>query len=84
MLLEILNHDMQRSWNDMLKDADRERKMEDKDGGYGFMQNEWDWKMKMKARSMLTHTLKGGESMEKMWMKEYVKEHGEWIEEVAV
>ena len=39
MLLESLNHDMQRISNDILKDIDRERKMEDKNGGYGFMQN---------------------------------------------
>ena len=64
----------------MLKDANRERKMEDKNGRYGFMQSKWDWKIEMKARSTSTHTLKGGERMEKMWMKE----SGEWIEEVAV
>ena len=40
--------------------------------------------MEMKVRSTSTHTLKGGEIMEEMRMKEYVKEHGEWIEEVAV
>ena len=68
----------------MLKDANRERKMEDKHGGYGFMKNEWNWKMEMKARSTSTHTLKGVESMDKMWMKEYVKEYGEWVEEVVV
>ena len=68
----------------MLKDANRERKMEDKNGGYSFMQSEWDCRMEMKARSMSTHTLKGGEKMDKMWMKKYVKVHGEWIEEVAV
>ena len=84
MLLENLNHDMQKSWNDMLKDVDRESNMEDKDGGYDFMQSEWDWKMEMKARSTSTHTLKGSERMEEMWMKEYVKGYGEWIEEVAV
>ena len=50
----------------MLKDVDRERKMEDKNRGYGFIQNEQDWKMEMKARSMSKHTLKGGERMEKM------------------
>ena len=77
MLLESLNHDMQRSWNDMLKDVDRERKMEDKNGGYGFMQSEWDWKMEMKERSTSTHILKGGERMNKMWMKENMKEYGE-------
>ena len=75
---------MQSTWNDMLKDADRERKMEDKYGGYGFMQSKWDWKMEMKARSTSTHALKGGERMAKIWMKEYVKEYGEWIEEVAI
>ena len=80
MFLESLNHDMQRSWNEILKDVDRERKMEDKDGGYGFMQSKWDWKMEMKARSTSTHTLKGGKRIYKTWMKEY----GEWIEEVAV
>ncbi len=37
MLLEILNHDIQRNSNDMLKDVNRERKMGDKNGGYGFM-----------------------------------------------
>ena len=45
----------------MLKYFDRERKMEEKNGGYGFMQSERDWKMEMKARSTSTHTLKGGE-----------------------
>ena len=80
MLLEILNHGMQNIWNDMLKDVDRERNMEDKNGGYDFMQNEWDWKMEMKAWSTSTHTLKGSERMEKMWMKEY----DDWIEEVVV
>ena len=47
----------------MLKDADRERKMEDKHGEYGFMQSEWDWKIEIKERSMSKHTLKGGERM---------------------
>ena len=47
----------------MLKDVDMERKMEDKNGGCGFMQSEWDWKMGMKVRSTSTHTLKGGERM---------------------
>ena len=42
MILETLNHDMQKSWNDMLKDANRERKMEDKNGGYSFMQSKQD------------------------------------------
>ena len=68
----------------MLKDADRERKIEEKDEGYDFMQSEWDWKMDMKERSMSKHTLKGGERMEKMWRKEQEKEYGEWIEEVAI
>ena len=54
----------------MLKDVDREREMEDKNGRYGFMQSKWDWKIEMKERSMSTHTLKGGKRMEKMWMKE--------------
>ena len=40
MILESLNHDMQRILNDILKDVDGERKMEDKNGGYGFMQSE--------------------------------------------
>ena len=71
---------MQRGWNEMLKDANRERKMEDKNGGYGFMQSEWDWNREMKARSTSTHTLKGGERMEEMWMNEY----GELIEEVEI
>ena len=31
-----------------------------------------------------TYTLKGGERMEEIWMKEYVKEYGEWIAEVVV
>ena len=84
MLFEILNHDMKRIWNYILKYADRERKMEDTNEGYGFMQSEWDWKMEMKERSTSKHTLKGGERMEKMWMKEYMKEYGEWIEEVVV
>ena len=66
MLLEILNHDMQNIWNDILKDVDRERNMEDKDGGYGFMQNKRDWRMEMKAISTSKHTLKGDERMEKM------------------
>ena len=40
--------------------------------------------MERKERSMSIHTLKGGEMMEEMWMNEYVKEYGEWIEEVMV
>ena len=47
----------------MLKAADRERKIEDKNGGYDFMQSKGDLKMEMKARSTSTHTLKGGERM---------------------
>ena len=39
--------------------------------------------MEMKVRSTSIHTLKGGEIMKEIQMKEYVKEHGEWIEEVA-
>ena len=33
MLLEMINHEMPRIKNDMLKDADRERKIEEKNGG---------------------------------------------------
>ena len=40
--------------------------------------------MERKARSTLAHTLMGGERMEEIEMKEYVKEYGEWIEEVVV
>ena len=40
--------------------------------------------MEMKARSTSTHTLKGGERMEEMKMKECMKVYGEWIEEVVV
>ena len=80
MLLESLNHDIQMIWNNMLKDANRESNMENKNVGYGFMQSKRDWKMEMTTRSTSTHTLKGGERMDKKWMKEY----GEWIEEVVV
>jgi hypothetical protein len=40
--------------------------------------------MERKARSTSIHTLKGGEGMEEILMKEYVKEYGEWIAEVVV
>ena len=84
MLLQILNHDMKRIWNDVLKDVDRERKMGEKIIEYSFMQSEWGWKIEMKERSMSTHTLKGGERMEEIWMKKYTKEYGECIEEILV
>ena len=46
MLLEKINHDILRIQIDMFKDADRERKMEEKHGEYGFMQSEWGWNIR--------------------------------------
>ena len=40
IFLEKINHDMSKIQNDIFKDADRERKMEEKNGEYGFMQSE--------------------------------------------
>ena len=40
--------------------------------------------MERKTRWTSIHTLKGGKRIEEMWMKQYVKEYDEWIEEVVV